>query len=396
VITFDEARARLIQIARPLESERIPLEEAAGRICAAPVVARTDAPSVALSAMDGYALRDQDLQNEGAALEVCGSSFAGDAPALRTLGPGQCMRIFTGAPMPPGADRVVMQEIVEREDRMIRLREAPGSTRHVRAPGSDFARGERILRTGARLTPPALVAAAAADHSHVRVWSQPRVAILATGDELVPPGSPDRRPGAIPESVSYGVAALAEAWGARVVMRRRVGDRLEDLAICAEEALEAADIVVAVGGASVGEKDFAQQMFAGSGLDLAFCKVAIKPGKPIWIGRSKGRIVVGLPGNPSAAMVTARLFLAPLVAGLGGRDPAVAWRWRTTPLASPLKAGGDRECFQRGRSGMEGVTPLADQDSSAQRALAEADLLIRRKPGARALPVGDLVEVLDL
>ena len=163
---------------------------------------------------------------------------------------------------------------------------------------------------------------------------------------------------------------------------------------CVRVVVEA-DIVVVTGGASVGERDFSKAMFQSHGLRLEFEKVAIKPGKPVWLGRAGKRIVLGLPGNPSAAMVTARLFLAPLMAGLGGRWPEEALAWRTIPLLAPLDACGDRECFHRGRGAADGVKPLGNQDSSAQKDLAMADLLIRRRAGARPLPVGGLVEVLS-
>jgi molybdopterin molybdotransferase len=218
--------------------------------------------------------------------------------------------------------------------------------------------------------------------------------VLSTGDELVAPGTAANTVGAIPESVSFGVAALARAWGGEVIGRMRVRDDLATLVRTASHGLDAAHIIVVTGGASVGERDFAKAMFEPLGLTMLFEKVAIKPGKPVWLGRVGARIILGLPGNPSAAMVTARLFLAPLLAGMTGRRPAEALAWRTAPLAASLGACGAEECFHRGRGGLDGVTPLGNQDSSAQKALATADLLIRRRPGARALSAGELAEVL--
>jgi molybdopterin molybdotransferase len=393
VISVDEA-CRLIE-ALPLRArcERVALEDACDRILAKPVVASHWAPRCDVSAMDGYAVREADIAGAPARLRVVGQSFAGD-PTPPALPPGACMRIFTGAPAPRGADRVVIQEVVRREGDVLLLDEAPRGARHIRRAGSDFSPGEILIDTGARLTPQALVAAAAADLSEVEVFARPRVAIISTGDELAEPGAARAREGAIPESVSFGVAGLVRAWGGEVVSRRRVADDLPALAASAAAAVGEAEIVVVTGGASVGERDHAKAMFAPLGLEILFSKVAMKPGKPVWLGRVGETLVVGLPGNPSAALITARLFLAPLVAALAGRPAAEAWAWRTAPLARPLDACAERECFHKGRAGLEGAVPFANQDSSGQKELAAADLLIRRRPGARALRAGERVETL--
>jgi molybdopterin molybdotransferase len=230
----------------------------------------------------------------------------------------------------------------------------------------------------------------------VQVIRRPRVIVLSTGDELSEPGEAGGTPGVIPDSVSFGVMATAATWGAEVVGRRRLADAPDALRTAAAEALELADVIVVTGGASVGEKDFARAMFDAAGLELVFSKVAIKPGKPVWAGRAGGRIVLGLPGNPTSAMVTARLLLAPLLAGLGGRDPKDALVWRTVALTETLEATGDRETFYRGQSRGTGVAPVGNQDSGSQKALAEADTLIRRRAGEAAAGVGETVEVLDL
>lgn len=394
MIGFDEACRRVAAIATPVGVERAPLDAAWNRILAAPVIARRSAPEAAVSAMDGYAVRDADLATGPTRLRIVGESFAGAPDGGPTLQSGACVRIFTGAPMPPGADRVVMQEVVRRDGDAVLLAERPSPARHVRAAGSDFASGEVLLDVGTLLTPQALIAAAAADVEAVEVYLRPRVAVLSTGDELAAPGRAANTPGTIPESVSFGVAALARAWGGEVVCRQRLRDDLPSLVRAAGVALEEAHVVIVTGGASVGERDFSKAMFQDFGLRLEFEKVAIKPGKPVWVGRVGERIVVGLPGNPSAAMVTARLFLAPILAGLSGRRPEDALAWRTAPLVAPLGVCGDRECFYRGRSAFDGVRPVGAQDSSAQKDLAMADLLIRRRAAARALAVGELVEVL--
>lgn len=389
MIPFDEAVRRIGIEARPLGSERVPLSEAAGRVLAAAVEARIDSPPADASAMDGYAVRDADLPGT---LRLVGDSFAGRGFEGRVAA-GTCVRIFTGAPVPEGADRVVMQEVVEREGDRAVFEERPGEARHIRRRGSDFRAGDRLLEAGRRLDPRALVAAAGADLADVEVWRRPAVRVLSTGDELAPPGEARARPGAIPESVSFGVAALAETWGARSLGSLRLGDELGAMEQAAGAALAAADLVVVTGGASVGEKDFAKAMFAPHGLELVFSKVAIKPGKPVWLGRARGRLVIGLPGNPTSAMATARLLLAPLVAGLAGRGGALGWR--KVRLAAPLPACGERETFHRARIEPGGAVPVSNPDSSAQKALAEADLLLRSRPNDPAREAGEEIDALD-
>ncbi len=393
MIGFDEALALLGEVARPLDREAVALAAAHRRVLAAPVVAGLDAPATDTSAMDGYAVRDADVAVLPARLRVIGESFAG-RPFDGVVGAGECARIFTGAAVPAGADRVIIQEIVRREDDVAVFGHALGGGRHIRPQGSDFRRGERMLEAGRRLDPRAMVAAAGADVAEVEVWTRPRVIVLGTGDELAPPGQAARTPGAIPESVSFGVAGMAADHGAEVIDRLRLPDDPATLEAAAAEALSRADLVVVTGGASVGEKDYARSMFAAAGLDLIFSKVAIKPGKPVWLGRAKGRLVLGLPGNPTSAMVTARLFLAPLLAGLAGEPPAAALAWRPAPLAGDLPACGDRQTFHRASWGEGGVVPVGNQDSSAQKALAAAEVLIRRRPGAAAAGAGVMVETL--
>jgi molybdopterin molybdotransferase len=384
MISFDEALALIAGAARPLGAETVPLAQAHGRVLAAPVVARVDHPPADVSAMDGYAVRDRDLPGR---LPIAGESLPG-GPA-GALPAGTCIRIFTGAPVPRGAERVVIQEEVER-DGDAAIFGAPGQSRHIRARGSDFALGATLIEPGRLLDPRALVAAAGADLAEVAVWRRPRLALLGTGDELAEPGAGG--PGTIPDSATLGVAALASEWGGEVIDRQRLPDDLAVLRHAAAEALEAADLVVVTGGASVGARDFAKAMFER--LELVFAKVAIKPGKPVWFGRAGGKLVLGLPGNPTSAMVTARLLLAPLLAGLAGRAPADALRWRSAPLAEGLGPLGERETFVRAVWDGEAVRPLPNQDSGAQKTLADADLLIRRRPGAPAAAVGESVAFL--
>lgn len=389
MIAFDEAVRLIESAAHPLGSERVPLAAAAGRILAAPVRARIDSPPADCSAMDGYAVRDADLPGR---LRVAGESFAGRG-FEGALGPASCVRIFTGAPVPDGADRVVIQEVVEREGDLAVFADGPGKARHIRARGSDFRSGELLLEAHRRLDPRALVAAAGADVADLEVWRRPVVRVLSTGDELVSPGEAAERRGTIPESVSFGVAALVEAWGGACLGAIRLGDELGPMERAAGRAVEESDLVVVTGGASVGEKDFAKAMFEPHGLELIFSKVAIKPGKPVWFGRAGGRLVMGLPGNPTSAMVTARLLLAPLIAGLAGGTGAL--HWRPARLAAPLPPCGDRETFHRARLEEGRALPVSNPDSSAQKALAEADLLLRSRPNEPARDAGDEIDAID-
>jgi molybdopterin molybdotransferase len=309
---------------------------------------------------------------------------------------GTCVRIFTGAAVPKGADRVVMQENVRSSGNSASIDEHPGAARHIRKRGSDFARGEELLAAGRLLDPRAIVAAAGADVAEVEVHCRPRVRILSTGDELAEPGEARTRADAVPESVSFGVAALARQWGAESLGTTRVRDDLPQLEEVARAAIGDADLVVVTGGASVGEKDFAKAMFERLALELVFSKVSIKPGKPVWLGRVGEKLAIGLPGNPTSALVTARLFLAPLLAGMTGRSTDEAWRWRRRPLASSLGDCGARETFHRARAVDGSAEVLSFQDSSAQKALANADLLVRQRANAPAVAAGEPVEVLDL
>ena len=394
MIDFDTAIALILGEARPLGAESVPLESAGDRVLATDLKARGDSPRTAVSAMDGYAVRDRDLAGLPVRLPIAEIAFAGRAD-VPTLPPGSCARVFTGGPVALDADRVVVQEIVGRDGDDALFATAPGEGRHIRAAGSDFRADEVLLSAGTHLGFRAMVAAAAADVASLSVVRRPRIVILGTGDELAEPGQALETPGSIPESVSFGVAALARQCGGEVVDRRRLADTPELLETAARRALDEADLVVVTGGASVGEKDYARSMFAPFGLELIFSKVAIKPGKPVWFGRASGKWILGLPGNPTSAIVTARLFLAPLIAGLAGRDPREPLNWQNVVLNTPLKPCGERETFERGRWNDRGVALIGVQDSGSQRALAEADVLIRRRPGEPALAAGDRVVILD-
>lgn len=394
MISFDEAIDLLGSQVRPLASETVPLINAAGRVTASAVIAQLDSPRADSSSMDGFAVAGQSLPNLPASLRIVGESFAG-APFSGEMTPGTCVRIFTGAPVPHGADRIVIQENVQSDARVAVISADPGPFDHIRRQGSDFCAGDKLLDAGRLLDPRALVAAAAADLGSLEVFSRPLVSIIATGDELAKPGSARQRPHAVPESVSLGVAALAAQWGGLPSAPRLLSDDLEALVGAGQAALDDADLVVVTGGASVGERDFAKAMFEPHGLEIIFSKVAIKPGKPVWFGRARDCLVIGLPGNPTSAMVTARLFLAPLLARLTGRSPHEALKWRKLPLMTASQKGDARESFLRARLVEGAAEILVQQHSSAQMALVDADLLVRQSPHSRAFEAGQLVDVVD-
>lgn len=393
--SFDEACRLIHAQAGALQSELVPIGRAANRVLATDVVARRASPVHAVSAMDGYAVREADLAHLPAILPIAGQSFAGKGFGA-PLPQGACVRIFTGAPLPAGADRVVIQEDVRQKDAVAHFVLPLSPRRHLRAAGSDFAKGAILLRAGTKLRPQSLVAAAAADQAEVAVWRRPRVAILCCGDELAAPGACGSNPDRIPESISYGVTAMVEEWGGEVVARWHKGDDVESLQRAVKEASTMADVIVSIGGASVGDKDFAKQSFTTLGFELSFQKVAIKPGKPVWFGGRGSVLVLGLPGNPTSAMVTARLFLAPLLAGMSGRGCKAAWDWRAMHTGHALEAGDSRETFLRASTTSDVLVPVGDQDSASQNALALATHLIRRRAGAPPIAAGAILEALAL
>lgn len=390
MLGVDEAQARIMALGGPVGAERIPLIAAAGRWLAEPVIAARTQPEHDLSAMDGYALRFVDLH---APLTVIGESAAG-RPFDGTVAAGQAVRIFTGAVVPPGADTILVQEEAVRDGQMLRLSgEGPPATgAHIRRRGLDFTAGNTLIEPGERLTPAHIALAAVAGHGEVRVARPIRVAIAATGDELVPPGSPTG-PGQLPESNGAMLAAMLSALPVELVMLGILPDRLDVMT----EAFRTvdADILVTSGGASVGDHDLVRPALAAAGASLDFWRVAMRPGKPVMAGRMQDMVVLGLPGNPVSAFVTATLFLRPLIAALSGaRDPLPATR--SLPLAAPMPANGVRADYVRARIVDGRVMPADKQDSSMLRTLAQSDALIVRAPLVPPTETGDSVEILDL
>lgn len=396
MISVAEARALVLSLARVTQAEEVPLRAGAGRVLAAPVTALRTQPPFAGSAMDGYAVAGRSV-HPGATFTVIGESAAGHAFA-DSCGPGQAVRIFTGAPMPKGTDHVVIQEDVRRTDDVITLGDRIEHKTHVRPAGGDFSAGQTFEPARA-LTPADLTLLAAMNHPRLSVRRKPVVAVIATGDELVHPGETPRAD-QIVASNSFGVAAMLEAAGAEtriLPIARDTADSLRSTFALAKGA----DLVVTIGGASVGDHDLVAPVAAELGLERAFYKIAMRPGKPLMAGRmgghaKDGSAMVGLPGNPVSALVCARIFLVPLLRAMLGL-PEVAETPVPRPLSAAISANGPRAHYMRARLQPDGtVTVATRQDSSLLSVLASADTLVVRAPNDPARGPGELVDCLAL
>jgi molybdopterin molybdotransferase len=400
LLPVEEALARLLAAAHPVSDvEEISLHEANGRILATDLVARLTQPPFNASAMDGYALRAADAAEVGSVLTVIGESAAGHAFA-GTVGPGEAVRIFTGAPVPDGADSVLLQEDAEKlEGGRIRTSFAVSKGRHIRPRGQDFAEGDVALSQGLRLDFSHLTLAAAMNHGALPVFRRPRVAILATGDELVFPGTAPG-PSQIIGSNTFGIAALARDNGAEVIDLGIVADN-RDLLLQAIERARASgvDILVTLGGASVGDHDLVQSTLLSAGMELDFWRIAMRPGKPLMVGRLGAMQVLGLPGNPVSSLVCGLLFLEPLLCHLGHRMPPR--RMASATLRNGMTANDKRQDYVRARLLADGgdsplVESFGKQDSSMMRIFSQSDCLIIRPPHAPAAEAGETVPVLLL
>jgi molybdopterin molybdotransferase len=393
-----EALQRVLADARPLPAETVALDEALGRVLTDDVVALRTQPPAALSAMDGYAVRGSDVARAPITLKVIGEVAAGH-PFAGKVGPGEAARIFTGGVMPAGSDTVVIQEFTARDADSVTIQKETAAGRNVRAAGIDFAQDENLLRKGRRLTDRDLMLAAAMNHPRLKVHKRPKVAVLGTGDELVPPGSTPQE-GEIVFSNGFALAALARLNGAEVHELGIVRDRVEDIAAAVRDARQLnADILVTTGGASVGEHDLVQRALAKEGLELSFWRVALRPGRPMMHGRLEGMQVLGVPGNPVSSYVCSFLFLVPLIRTLAGRQD-IAHLPENARLGSDLPANDERADYLRAtlQPGPNGplVTPLPAQDSSLMAPLAKADCLLIREPHAPAAPAGSDCVILKL
>jgi molybdopterin molybdotransferase len=392
MISVAEALDRLFALVSPAGSETVPLAEAGGRVLAADALARRTQPPFAASAMDGYAVRAAEAR-PGATLAVIGEAAAGRRFA-GTLPAGAAVRIFTGAPVPPGADAVLIQEDARREGERVTVTEAPAPGQHIRPAGGDFREGERVAAPR-RLAPSDVALLAAMNLPEVTVARRPRVALIATGDELVLPGE-EPGPDQIVSSNNYGLAAMLTAIGARPLLCPIARDNRASLLAALEPARDA-DFVVTLGGASVGDHDLVASIFGKAGLTLDFYKIAMRPGKPLMAGRIGDAVMLGLPGNPVSAMVCGEVFLRPAVEAAQGL-PARARRTRAARLAQGLGANGPREHYMRAvlDEGEESVTVFENQDSSLLATLARANALVLRPPHASIAPPGAEVRYIPL
>ncbi|UYQ70589.1 molybdopterin molybdotransferase MoeA [Pelagibacterium flavum] len=391
MISVDEALERIVGAVGPLGSERVALAEAAGRVLAEDLRAKLFNPAFDVSAMDGYAVRAQDVR-PGVTLRMIGASQAG-AGFDGTVGPGQCARIFTGAPVPAGADAVIMQEETRAEGDAITFERDVAAGRSIRFRGEDFGQGDVLIAAGAVLDPRKIALVAAGNVAELAVSVRPRVALLATGDELVAPGGvvgPDQ----IVASNSVGLGAFFAGNGAQVRDLGIVADDRDVLGDALAGALaDEPDILLTTGGASVGEHDFVQDMLKANGVDIDFWRIAMRPGKPLMFGRKGKTVVFGLPGNPVSALVTARIFVLPAVLKMmGGALPAPLY----LPLADALPPNGPRRHFMRGRLVSERergtmVEPIRQTDSGHLSSLAAADVLIVQSENCTGKARGEIV-----
>ncbi|WP_157217173.1 molybdopterin molybdotransferase MoeA [Flavisphingomonas formosensis] len=391
LLSVAEAQARILALAPVLATEMVPLAAAAGRWAIEPIEANRTQPAADLSAMDGYAIRFGELPGPWTLAE--GESTPGTAAAT-PLKPGQALRIFTGAPLPPEADTILVQEDAAREGERLRLSGdgPPRRHAHVRPLGSDFRSGDRLIEAGERLTPARIGLAAVGGHGVLQVRRRPRIALISTGDELVPPGTPTHGV-QLPSSNAPMLAALLAALPVEIEDLGIVRDDLD--AIATAFAGARADIIVTTGGASVGDHDLVRPALERAGASLDFWRAAMKPGKPIMGGRLGDATVLGLPGNPVSAFVTATLFLLPLIrSALGAAAPIPAPR--LVPLGGTVAATDKRAEYLRARIADGRAFPLSGQDSAALAMLAEAQALIVRPPYAPARDEGETVEILDI
>jgi molybdopterin molybdotransferase len=394
-----DALAKMLAQATPLPAEQTTLTAAHSRVLADDLKARRTQPPGNVSAMDGYAVRAADVAAVPVVLKVIGEIAAGhDFPGR--VNKGEAARIFTGAIIPPGADSVVVQENVERDGDHITVKSSAPPGKHVRPGGLDFTAGAVLLQKGRRLTDRDLMLAAAMNLRTIPVHRRPKLAMLATGDELVMPGI-EPGPSQIVYSNGYAVTALAASEGADVIDLGIVPDRVEETVTAIRRARAAGtDILVTLGGASVGDYDLVQQALAAEGMSLSFWKVALRPGRPLMHGRLGAMHVLGLPGNPVSAYVCGLLFMVPLVRKLSGRTD-LELPVESAKLGSDRPANDERSDYLRatleaGPDGIPVATPFPVQDSSLMAALAKADCLVVREPYAPAARAGEPCRIVRL
>ena len=397
LLPVDDALAQILKGVKPLSAEDVPLTNASGRVLSGPLKAQRAQPPFAASAMDGYAVRAADIANVPVTLKVIGEAPAGHGFSGR-VGKGKAVRIFTGAPLPRGADTVVIQENTETDTAgTVTVMKTATKGSFVRAAGLDFRKDEMLLPRHTVMGARQIGLAAAMNHDRVQVVRRPSVALLATGDELVEPGSSPREDQII-SSNTLAIATMVTRFGGEPVDLGIIPDKAARIEKAIERAA-GADILVTIGGASVGDHDLVQAAMEKSGIKIGFWRIAMRPGKPLMFGRRGEQRVIGLPGNPVSAMVCTRLFILPLIAKMTGDTRSF------DPVSAVLGAGmasNDqrqdyiRATLARGDQGQLVATPFPKQDSSMQRVFAQADCLIIRRPHAPAAKAGEQVRVLLL
>ncbi|CAO1652261.1 molybdopterin molybdotransferase MoeA [Parasphingorhabdus sp. NYA22] len=386
LLPLDEAQQRLIALAARLPAETLSVHDALGRYIATDLIAKREQPAADMSAMDGYAIRFEDRNGPWTLVGECPAG----RPPCRALKAGETARIFTGALLPEGADTVVMQENVGADGDTIRLtaEPSPEKGRHVRHQGGDFNQGSVGLPAGSLLNAAALGEAVIAGYGEVSVGTLPRVAVVSTGDELVAPGS-DTLPHQIPASNDVMLSAMLSGLTAETRSLSRIPDDMDILCQTLESAKDC-DIIVTIGGASVGDHDLVGPAFRKLGAAIDFYKIAMKPGKPVMAGRLGKTVILALPGNPASAFVSATLFLLPLIRFMAGAGRYLP-EYQSVPASEALPAIGPRAQFLRAKVDQAGITPFGSQDSAKLSVLAAANALLYRPAGAEAADVGEMV-----
>ncbi len=396
LMPVETAREIILKSVGPLTIETIPLSNALGRVLAKPIYAKRDQPPFAASAMDGYAIKHADTSLLPATFNIIGTSAAGNG-FKGTLRHGTAVRILTGAPLPKGADTVVIQENTKRDGDILQIFEDTPKGKNIRRPGLDFAKGDLLVPANTILSPRDIGLLAASNAANIKVYRRPKIVLFTTGDELVLPGE---RPRAdqIVSSNSHALAAMLQSFGVEVVNLGIVKDDLKATIAAVKKGL-GSDVLLTTGGASVGDHDYVQEAFKSCGVKIGFWKIALRPGKPFMYGRKGKTHVMGLPGNPVSALVTARIFLKPLLnafANLPTVEPVT-----TASLQGSLPANDVRQDYLRAHmtiaaDGKRTVSPVATQDSSMQRTMQSSQALIIRPPNAAEAQNGENVPVLLL
>lgn len=396
LLPVKDAKARILDGVKPLRGEAVSLSDALGRVLSSPVKAKRDQPAFDCSSMDGYAVRAKDVSQVPVDLDVIGESKAGGSFAGK-IGAGQATTIYTGAPLPKGADAIVIQENTKPSCGQVTVLEAPALGKFIRPRGFDFKRGETLIDVPRRLTARDIGVAASANCPTVTVRKRPVIALIGTGDELVQPGE---RPRAdqIVSSNNAALSAFIRHFGAEPMDLGTVADRIPAIKRAIAKARDA-DIMITIGGASVGKHDLVQQALTESGIKMNFWRIAMRPGKPLMFAKRARQRIIGLPGNPVSALVCSRIFLKPLIdalLGLPPEDPIIQAR-----LGVPLSANDQRQDYLRSRlahdkSGNLIATPFTRQDSSMQAIMANSDGLVLRAPFAKSARKGAVVDVLPI